>query len=225
MSDEVWDADGECQPPDYGSVAYWEAHFAAAPHGSVDDPAALEFEWLCQDLDSLVALLRPHLPKAGLLLHPGCGMSLLPLRLQEENPELEILSVDSSPSCVASMRASHPECERRGLTWEVLDVRSCLRLGAPELGRRAYAGAVEKGCLDALLCSSEEEAASYVRGLAAVLGPGAVLLLVSNTSARSRHLSTHFDVKEVVPIIPEDAPFGPCLYVCEVLTKVDLEEA
>ncbi|CAJ1395242.1 unnamed protein product [Effrenium voratum] len=147
-----WDAQ-ECEPPDYGSQQYWEAHFASAPSGAQDDSEALEFEWLCGDWETLLPLLMPHLPKAGRILHPGCGMSRLPELVHREAPGLEILSLDSSPSCVSLMRQGQPS---PGLLWQVADVAR-----PPLSGWGSFDAVVEKGCLDALLCHSDEEVSVF----------------------------------------------------------------
>ncbi|CAE8645955.1 unnamed protein product [Polarella glacialis] len=114
-----------------------------------------------------------------------------------------------------------------GLQWEVQDVRN-LALGSPVAALGPFDGAVEKGCLDALLCSSEAEASSYIGGLASLLAPGAKLLIVSNSPARHRHLTAKFEVQEVTPVFPQDGPFGPSLYVCRArghdITPVDSDE-
>mmetsp|Transcript_129084 Transcript_129084/g.210384 ORF Transcript_129084/g.210384 Transcript_129084/m.210384 type:complete len:246 (-) Transcript_129084:9-746(-) len=206
-AEEVSDADNvEWEPPDYGSDAFWEQHFASAPHGSAADPAALEYEWICADLERLVNLLVPYLPSSGLLFHPGCGMSQLPLKLHDLG--LEVLSVDSSPSCVTAMSEAYGKCRR--LCWEVRDARDLgdISCSAP------FAGAVEKGCLDAMLCDSEASGSRYIAELARVLPAGCPLLLVSNSPVRHRHLTPLFVVREVLSISPED-PFGSSLFVCE----------
>ncbi|CAE7940473.1 EEF1AKMT4-ECE2 [Symbiodinium necroappetens] len=155
MAEDLWD-DYQCEPPDYGCQEYWEAHFASAPSGSAEDPAALEFEWICRDLDFLVELLKPHLPQAGRILHPGGGMSLLPVRLQRQVPGLQILSLDSSASCTSLMCERHGH--QKGLHWKVADVAR-LDAETPLLKDwRPFDAVVEKGCLDALLCKSDEEA-------------------------------------------------------------------
>ncbi|OLP95615.1 Endothelin-converting enzyme 2 [Symbiodinium microadriaticum] len=155
MAEDLWD-DYQCEPPDYGCQEYWEAHFASAPSGSAEDPAALEFEWICRDLDFLVELLKPHLPQAGRILHPGGGMSQLPVRLQRQVPGLQILSLDSSASCTSLMCERHGH--QKGLHWKVADVAR-LDAETPLLKDwRPFDAVVEKGCLDALLCKSDEEA-------------------------------------------------------------------
>ncbi|CAK0799841.1 unnamed protein product, partial [Prorocentrum cordatum] len=188
-----------------------QAHFASAPRGDASDPEAADFEWICQDLDRLVALLRPRLPAAGPVLHPGCGMSQLPARLAACTG-LHVLSLDGSPSCVAAMRRAH--AGEGALAWELCDVRQLDELPAARAARAACA--VEKGCLDALLCDSDEAAARYLAALARVLPPGGRLLLVSTLRAgRHRHFTPAFRVVEVVPL-SEDLS-GGSLYVCERL--------
>eukprot|EP00403_Amphidinium_massartii_P042443 CAMPEP_0178440050 /NCGR_PEP_ID=MMETSP0689_2-20121128/36531_1 /TAXON_ID=160604 /ORGANISM="Amphidinium massartii, Strain CS-259" /LENGTH=179 /DNA_ID=CAMNT_0020062717 /DNA_START=73 /DNA_END=609 /DNA_ORIENTATION=- len=165
----------EQNPADYGSVQYWEAHFAQAPHGLCSDPAALEYEWISSDLASLAVMLVPHLPDAGRVLHPGAGMSLLPVLLHEALPELELLSIDASARCVQEMMALHSD-EAERLIWRVGDVTADLA----SVAGQDCAGAVEKGCLDALLCHSDELAAAYVAALAECLATSAPYLLISN---------------------------------------------
>jgi len=204
------DAEGEevWEPPDYGSIGFWENHFTSAPHGLPSEPHALEYEWIVSDLDALVRLIHPHLPIGGRILHPGCGMSLLPIRLHELG--LDVLSVDSSPSCIAAMQKEYGGGSHSvGLAWQMGDVRELGDVAAMEL-----AGAVEKGCLDALLCESESNAALYIAELARILPVKSPLLLVSNSPARHRHLSPAFTVKEVLQISPSDV-FGPSIFICE----------
>ncbi|CAE8634076.1 unnamed protein product [Polarella glacialis] len=131
-------------------------------------------------------------------------MSVLPLHVRGMAPDLDIVSIDSSPSCIAAMLSNHATAD--GLQWEVQDVRN-LALGSPVAALGPFDGAVEKGCLDALLCSSEAEASSYIGGLASLLAPGAKLLIVSNSPARHRHLTARFEVQEVTPVFPQaEAP-------------------
>merc|ERR1712032_729823 len=142
-------------------------------------------------------LMAPRLPTGGRLLHPGCGMSLLPLHLLNAVSGLEIVSVDGSPTCVNAMRESHGHIPR--LSWEVCDVRA---LAGEALGA-SFDAAVEKGCLDALLCDSDSSAASYIACLARLLPAGGPLFLVSNSPVRHRHLTTAFEVREVLALRPD----------------------
>ena len=96
--------------------------------------------------------------------HVGFGRSLLPVLLREEVswqavttpfsrqvPGLELLSLDCSESCIRRMQ--HLADEQ--LRWEVGDVT--------ELDFDSdFDAVVEKGCLDALLCSSEQEASGQL---------------------------------------------------------------
>mmetsp|Transcript_61386 Transcript_61386/g.138315 ORF Transcript_61386/g.138315 Transcript_61386/m.138315 type:complete len:112 (-) Transcript_61386:8-343(-) len=99
-----------------------------------------------------------------------------------------------------------------GLLWQVCDVRQLSDLHDPD---EPFAGIVEKGCLDAMLCGGEESAAQYVDGLARLLPAGGPLLVVSNSLVRHRHLSAEFVIHEVQALQPEEGPFGPALYICE----------
>mmetsp|Transcript_96965 Transcript_96965/g.152857 ORF Transcript_96965/g.152857 Transcript_96965/m.152857 type:complete len:226 (+) Transcript_96965:106-783(+) len=202
-------AELEWEPPEYGSIAFWENHFAAAPNGLASDPAALQFEWLCHDLDVLIQLIKPHLPRDGCILHPGCGMSLLPLKIHDLG--LDVLSVDSSSFCIQAMEEVSKKCT--GLSWAVRDVRDIGAFSQDGVHLQ-FSGAVEKGCLDALLCDSDTSAASYVSELARLLPSRSPLLLISNSPVRHRHLVPFFTVKEVVPVFPDEA-FGASLFVCE----------
>eukprot|EP00747_Dinoflagellata_sp_TGD_P217949 gnl/TRDRNA2_/TRDRNA2_90270_c0_seq1.p1 gnl/TRDRNA2_/TRDRNA2_90270_c0~~gnl/TRDRNA2_/TRDRNA2_90270_c0_seq1.p1 ORF type:complete len:260 (+),score=41.84 gnl/TRDRNA2_/TRDRNA2_90270_c0_seq1:69-782(+) len=219
--DDDWEARVQ-EPPDYGNPEFWEAHFSQAPHGGPGDPAALEYEWVCSDVEALARLLAAHLPDSGRVLHPGCGMSLLPLKLLDASPGLEVLSLDASPSCVEAMRAAHCHAHSR-LMWEARDVRE---MGDVVGWNEPFAAAVEKGCLDALLCDSDESAARYVSELARVLPPRSPLLLISNSPVRHRHLVEHFIVKEVLPLGTEvggacpdelrhSVSLGGTLFLCE----------
>lgn len=107
------------EPPEYGNPEYWEQHFASAPHGKCNDPSSLEFEWVHSDLGRLVEMLLPELPSCGRLLHPGCGMSVLPVRLHAAGCELAIASLDTSRTCVEAMRSTYGHMP--GLTWDVQD--------------------------------------------------------------------------------------------------------
>lgn len=223
-------SDGESQPELLswdgfgGDVAYWERHFAAAPQGLATDPAAAQYEWVSQDLEGLAALLAPHLPPSGRVLHLGCGMSVLPGLLLEAagGGALEVLSLDASETCVREMRrrfAAEPK-----LAWALADVADA---GALEgaLGEGAgVCAAVEKGCLDALLCVSEEGAAQYVAAVAKLLPAGAPFLLVSNCPVRHRHLNRYFDVQEVLPLGQDSGAFGASLYVALRRPAAEAEE-
>ena len=117
---------------------------------------------------------------------------------------MEILNLDSSASCIERMKKRYGDLQ--GLQWQVCDVT---KLDLTE----TFDAVVEKGCLDALLCCSDQEAAKYVKGLATVLAPGAPCLIVSNSMARRRHLHEFFEVT-TIPVDPEDQVFGPCVYIC-----------
>ncbi|CAE7208536.1 ECE2, partial [Symbiodinium sp. CCMP2456] len=136
-----------------------------------------------RDLDFLVELLKPHLPQAGTILHPGGGMSLLPVRLQRQVPGLQILSLDSSP--LPSFDGSRQKAQLRVELHSNHEVANVARLDAetPLLQDwRPFDAVVEKGCLDALLCKSDEEALQ-VAPQEVIAG---VLLACCNTFDESR---------------------------------------
>ena len=119
------------------------------------------------------------LKKPNRLLHVGCGTSDVgPKLAQEASLSLHLTDVDSSPSAVRLMKRRHA-----GLDNYTCQEANVLRLGFPP-GR--FDAVVDKGTLDAILCSSVEEARDMVSEMHRVLREGGVYVQVTAEDPEAR---------------------------------------
>jgi SAM-dependent methyltransferase len=86
---------------------------------------------------------------------------------------LQVVNVDISPVVIEQMRLMD---QLPGQTWEVADCRSM-----PEYDDASFGSVLDKGTLDAVLCSSHgtADAAAYINEVYRLLVPGGVFLLIS----------------------------------------------
>ena len=161
----------------YGSKEYWEAEYAAHPE-TVDD-------WL-QTWGYLRPLLGAHVPPAARVLVLGCGNSPLGEQMWDDGYR-DVLGVDFSPSVIAQMGARAGA--RPGLRYREMDVR------ALALDDCSVDAVIDKGTLDAVICSPdrEEAVADMVREAQRVLSPEGIYVCISLRPPRNRlHLFAGF---------------------------------
>jgi SAM-dependent methyltransferase len=103
------------------------------------------------------------------------GCLLLPARPRLPAPcgRAQVVNVDISPVVINQMRAMD---QLPGQRWEVADCRAM-----PQYGDASFGSVLDKGTLDAVLCSSSgpADAAAYMDEVIRLLSPGGVFLLIS----------------------------------------------
>lgn len=109
----------------------------------------------------------------------GCGTSDMgPKLAQEATLSLQVMDADNSPSAVRLMKQRYGDLEN--YTASEADV---LSLDFPE---GTFDAIVDKGTLDALLCSSVEDARAMVNEMHRVLGKGGAYVQVSAEDPEAR---------------------------------------
>lgn len=93
---------------------------------------------------------------------------------------LQVVNVDISPVVIEQMRLMD---QLPGQTWEVADCRSM-----PEFEDASFGSVLDKGTLDAVLCSSHgtADAVTYINEVHRLLVPGGVFLLISLGQPQAR---------------------------------------
>lgn len=154
----------------YHSREYWEATYA-------DSDGKLE-DWL-QSYAVLRPLLVAHVAPAHATLILGCGSSPLGEQLYDDGHH-DLTSIDFSPTVIAAMQAR--ATERPGMVYREMDAR------ALAFGDRTFDAVIDKGTLDAIVCSPEPELAvrACCDEVARVLKPDGVFLSISLSSPRRR---------------------------------------
>jgi hypothetical protein len=115
-----------------------------------------------------------HLPKAGPLLQVGVGTSRIQADMALDG-YTSIHSTDYSPVAIQRLQQLH--ADNPALTYAVADVRSM-----PEYADGSYAGVLDKGTLDALLCGDDDTAAAaqMMAEVWRLLQPGASYVMVTS---------------------------------------------
>lgn len=105
--------------------------------------------------------------------HGSAEHASLPLLSPPPRVCAQVLNVDISPVVIEQMRIMD---QQEGQTWEVADCRSM-----PQYADASFGSVLDKGTLDAVLCSSHgtADAAAYVNEVHRLLVPGGVFLLIS----------------------------------------------
>jgi len=93
---------------------------------------------------------------------------------------LQVVNVDISPVVIEQMRLTNSQPRQ---SWEVADCRAM-----PQFANESFTSVIDKGTLDAVLCSSHGQAdtQSYVNEVHRVLAPGGVFLLISLAQPQAR---------------------------------------
>ena len=161
------------RPTDYASPTSWNDAYAS------DQWRDIESDWLLaydgDDGDSLLQrALMVRLPRGGRLLELGCGSSPLAAQLCCDGC-YDVLATDSSPVVIEEQRKRHQALLGRGLAFEVADARDT------KLETGTFASVVDKGLLDAVLCSEgfDYEAGRVRAEVARVLAAGGVWVSIS----------------------------------------------
>lgn len=153
----------------YSASSYWDGRYAQR---------ATHFDWFFS-YSAVRPLLRHAMTLPALpALHVGCGNSDLSIGLGHDGTP--VVNTDISPVVIAQMledAASWPDGpSKRNCTWEVADCRAM-----PQYEDDTFGTVVDKGTLDAVLCSGTGlgDVRCYVSEAHRVLVPGGVFLLIS----------------------------------------------
>eukprot|EP00903_Cladosiphon_okamuranus_P013567 g12638.t1 len=171
----------------FGDPSFWEAQYSSR-HASQEELTA--FEWFLpydgegdgKGESGLREYLLPFLESmhsCDRLLHVGCGTSDLgPKLAQEPSLLVDVMDADNSPSAIRIMEQRHANLENYGAC--EADV---LNLDFPD---GTFDAIVDKGTLDALLCSSVEAAREMVTEMHRVLRKGGAYVQVSAEDPEAR---------------------------------------
>eukprot|EP00878_Enallax_costatus_P001807 GHUV01001965.1.p1 GENE.GHUV01001965.1~~GHUV01001965.1.p1 ORF type:complete len:491 (+),score=177.40 GHUV01001965.1:514-1986(+) len=145
----------------YSTDAYWDNRYAER---------STHFDWFF-NYSALASLINMACEKFGPCLHVGCGNSGLSVGMVKDG--FEVVNVDISAVVIEQMRRKHGA---PGHSWEVADCRSM-----PQYPDASFGSVLDKGTLDAVLCSSHGQADTidYVNEVHRLLMPGGVFLLIS----------------------------------------------
>ncbi|KAJ4462085.1 putative S-adenosyl-L-methionine-dependent methyltransferase [Paratrimastix pyriformis] len=170
----------------YGTVEYWDERYKKAKKN-------LFTEWYC-GMRELRPLFDP-LPRTASIIHIGAGNSQLGFQLYDFGFR-SIINVDISPEVIANMQQSKMTLSRQGCEWRVADVTSMA-----EYGNGQFDISVDKGTLDALMCSAGSAAKVELmfHEISRVLKPdGGLAMFISfgNHMKRLNHLRFGWHVRE-----------------------------
>jgi EEF1A lysine methyltransferase 4 len=129
----------------FGNRLYWDDFYETC--------LPLNLDWYFY-YDDMKKVLMPHLPssKSASFLHVGCGVSELAIKLYRAGYK-NITNIDYADSAITQMREFHTMIgvgdTMRWLTMDVGDVLT-------EFGEESFDVVVDKGCLDAILCGTDD---------------------------------------------------------------------
>lgn len=146
----------------YAEASYWDRRYRQ--QGAV-------YEWFC-DFDMLRPLLCKFVPKKKQCLHVGCGTSKLQNHLAKSG--YNIVNIDVAETLLNSLRDENSE--HTNMSYVLCDVREMTQFNDCRFG-----SAIDKGTLDALLCSSEglKNVDRMLSEISRTLSPTGVFFLVS----------------------------------------------
>ncbi|GFR52820.1 hypothetical protein Agub_g15443, partial [Astrephomene gubernaculifera] len=185
----------------YADKDYWNARYTSQP---------CEFDWF-YGYTALRKVVRTFVKRRKPVLHLGCGNSNFQEGMARDG-YTQVVNTDISEVVIQQMRSKHAHLP--ALSYRVSDCRKM-----PEFLDCQFGSVIDKGTVDALLCS--REAASDLRAMfgevSRVLLPGGVFLLVTLGGPAQRAAllqQPEFDWSVQVCLIrrvPEDqfAPSGP----------------
>ncbi|CAM9961200.1 unnamed protein product [Discosporangium mesarthrocarpum] len=165
------------EPPpaeDYSSSSYWEQRYRSG----------ISWEWYF-GYRELQPLFDRFVSKNARILDVGCGDKPLAWDLRADGYTGTICSFDFAPSVVSQLEAEKQACTERksdsGVTFKVMDARDL------KLDDKSFDLAVDKGTIDAMLCSDngKENARSICREAGRVLAIGGIFMLVSHVRPSS----------------------------------------
>ncbi|WIA12444.1 hypothetical protein OEZ85_012480 [Tetradesmus obliquus] len=138
------------------------------------------FEWY-RSYESLQPVLSKYLPKDGHLLQLGVGTSRLQVDMADDGYN-KVTSIDYSPVAIQRLQDLYPGYSQQ-LSYAVADARSM-----PQYPDAGYAGVLDKGTLDALLCGDTEaaDAAALLGEVWRLLQPGAAYVMITSAAPKSR---------------------------------------
>ncbi|PNH11513.1 Methyltransferase-like protein 13 [Tetrabaena socialis] len=146
----------------YADKEYWENRYHTQ---------SCQFDWFF-GYTALRKIVRAYVKRSRLVLHVGCGNSNFSEGLAADS--YQVVNTDISEVVVQQMRQRHAALS--SLRYVVSD---CRRM--PEFLDCQFGSVIDKGTVDALLCSKEAEAdlSAMFREVSRVLAPGGVFLLVT----------------------------------------------
>lgn len=171
----------------YAEASYWDQRYAKE---------SAQFDWF-YGYNALRKFLRAFLPPNKLCLNIGCGNSNLQQGLSRAG--YSIVNTDISEVIISKLKAAHGG--RKGLTYFVSDCR-CM----PEFHDCQFGSVIDKGTVDALLCSSDadENIRRMFTEVARVLQPGGIFVLISlgEPASRLHMLQREYGWKVSVCLLP-----------------------
>ena len=137
------------------------------------------FEWY-KSYEALRDILLTHFDPACPLLHVGVGSSLLQESMVEQDGFSRIVNTDFSPVCIEMMKQRHSHLHQ--LSYDLDDVRSMQYVDG------SFDGCLDKGVLDALLCScsAEEDSAKMMSEVLRALRPRGYYLCITSQAPKDR---------------------------------------
>ncbi|KAG2426368.1 hypothetical protein HXX76_013125 [Chlamydomonas incerta] len=146
----------------YDDREYWNSRYTNQP---------CEFDWF-YGYTALRKVVRQFVKRSKLVLHVGCGNS----NFQEgmANDGYQLVNTDISEVVIDQMRKKHADVT--GLRYVVSDCREM-----PEFLDCQFGSVIDKGTVDALLCSKDAGANinAMFREISRVLIPGGTFLLIT----------------------------------------------
>mmetsp|Transcript_12890 Transcript_12890/g.35112 ORF Transcript_12890/g.35112 Transcript_12890/m.35112 type:complete len:232 (+) Transcript_12890:35-730(+) len=149
-------------PPAYAEEAYWDARYNFQP---------AEFDWF-YGWSAVRKLVKEFIPRRKPCLHVGCGNSNLQGGMGRAG--YQVTNVDISQVVLAQMQQKHHDLPN--MEYVCADCRDM-----PCFRDCSFSSAIDKGTLDALLCSKDgiENVRRMLSEVSRVLQPGAVFLEIS----------------------------------------------
>lgn len=156
--------------PAYGDAAYWDERYNQEPSC---------FDWY-QGYAGLEPILRRHIARHVRVLQLGVGTSQLQADMAAAGYS-NVVNLDISSVAIAHMAELHKGLHQ--LTYRVGDARSM-----PEFGDCSFGAVIDKGTLDAILCSPTAlaDGTRMLREAHRVLAPGGSLVVVTYGEPGSR---------------------------------------
>ncbi|KXZ54523.1 hypothetical protein GPECTOR_4g588 [Gonium pectorale] len=146
----------------YAEKDYWNNRYSTQP---------CEFDWF-YGYTALRRLVRAFLKRSKPVLHVGCGNSNFQEGMGKDG--YQVTNTDISDVVIEQMRARHRDMPN--LRYVVSDCRKM-----PEFLDCQFGSVLDKGTVDALLCSKEaaDDISAMFREISRVLVPGGTFLLIT----------------------------------------------
>eukprot|EP00611_Tribonema_gayanum_P030726 TRINITY_DN861_c1_g2_i2.p2 TRINITY_DN861_c1_g2~~TRINITY_DN861_c1_g2_i2.p2 ORF type:complete len:326 (-),score=139.27 TRINITY_DN861_c1_g2_i2:772-1749(-) len=157
---------------DYGRAGFWDSRYA-----ELDD---LVFEWY-HPWENIAPSLVQYMDEGDDVLVCGCGNSALSAAMHGAG-FARVTSVDMSRVVIDQMRVRHPPAEYPGMQWLVMD------LTLTDFPPASFDVAVDKACLDAIMCRHDCKArvSKYLLEMDRILRDDGVFICVSSGRPEER---------------------------------------